>query len=134
MKLNKSYLFVFLILLITEIMIALFVHDLIIRPFIGDILVIILMYTFIRGFLKKPIKLLPIYLFLFAVAIEIAQYFHLVERLHLQNNKLMATIIGSTFDIKDIFCYLVGAILLIIWQVLALKIAMGKRERHENNL
>lgn len=116
MKFNFKYLAAFLILLITEVLIALFVKDKIIRPFIGDILVVILMYTFLRGILKKPIKGLPIYLFLFAVVVEITQYFKLVDKLGLGNNKFMSTIMGTSFDIRDILCYFIGTVILIIWE------------------
>ena len=116
MKINLKYLIAFLIFFITEVLIALFVRDKIIRPFIGDVLVIILMYTFIRSIIQRPIKALPIYLFLFAVMIEITQYFHLVDRLGLKDNKLMSTIMGTTFDIRDILCYFAGTIILIIWE------------------
>mgnify|MGYP002682161151 CR=1 FL=1 len=116
MKINFKYLAAFFILFITEVLIALFVRDKIIRPFIGDVLVIILMYTFIRGVIKGPIKNLPIYLFLFAVMVEITQYFHLVDRLGLRDNKLMATIMGTSFDVRDILCYLIGTVILIIWE------------------
>ncbi len=116
MKFNLKYMVAFFILFITEVLIALFVKDKIIRPFIGDILVIILMYTFIRGIWDKPIKGLPIYLFLFAVVVEITQYFHLVDKLGLGNNKLMSTIMGTSFDIRDILCYFTGTVILIIWE------------------
>lgn len=58
MRINKKYIISFLILFIIEALIALFVHDNFIRPYIGDILVIILMYTFIRGVMDKKIKTL----------------------------------------------------------------------------
>lgn len=112
----KKYLFAFLILFVLEIIIATFINDAIIRPFIGDVLVVILMYTLIRGFMKKPIQYLPLYLFLFATAVEIAQYFNIVKILDLHDNKLIATIIGTTFDIKDIICYLAATIILLIWE------------------
>lgn len=113
MKINIKYIFAFLILLIAEIIIAIFVNDAIIRPYIGDILVVLLMYTLIRGFLQKPITLLPIYLFLFASAVELAQYFNIVGILHMQNNRVISIVLGATFDIKDILCYLVATIVLI---------------------
>ncbi len=116
MKINKRYLFAFLFLLIIEIIIALFVHDNIIRPYIGDFMVVILMYTFVRGFVKKPIKYLPVYLFIFAFAVEMAQYFRIIDILNLRDYKLATTIVGTSFDIKDILCYLVGTIVLIIWE------------------
>lgn len=115
MKLNIKYVLAFIFLLMIEIFIALFIHDAIIRPYIGDILVIVLMYTFIRGFVKKPIKFLPIYLFFFASIVEIMQYYRIVELLHLQNNKIASIIMGTSFDMKDILCYLIGTIILIIW-------------------
>jgi hypothetical protein len=116
MKINIKYIFSFLILLIIEVIIALYVRDAIIRPYIGDILVVILMYTFIRGIIRKPIKLLPVYLFIFASAVELAQYFHIVDILHLKGNRVLSVILGASFDIKDILCYLAAAVLLIIWE------------------
>ncbi len=114
MKINKNYLFAFLCLLIIEVIIALFVHDNIIRPYIGDFLVVILLYTLLKAFIGKPIKYLPVYIFIFAFAVEMAQYFRIIEILNLSDNKFAATIIGTSFDIKDIICYLVGALALII--------------------
>lgn len=115
-KVNIKYLLTFLIILITEVIIALFVHDAFIRPYFGDVLVVILMYTFIRGITGKPIKFLPLYLFLFAAFIELLQYFHITQILHLQHNKLISVILGASFDIADILCYLTGAVLLFIWE------------------
>lgn len=112
MKINIKYLVTFAILFFIEVFIALFVYDSIIRPLVGDILVIILMYTFIKSFIRKQIKLLPFYLFLFAASVEIAQYFNIVEVLNLQDNRLASTVIGTTFDARDVLCYFIGAALL----------------------
>jgi len=116
MKINIKYIIAFLILLTIEIFIGLFVRDTIIRPYIGDILVVILLYTLVKGIVGKSIKFLPIYLFVFASVVELAQYFHIADILQLQDNRLISTIIGSSFDIKDIFCYLAGTLLLIVWE------------------
>ncbi len=115
MKINIKYIFAFLILLAIEILIALFAHDKFIRPYIGDVLVIILLYCLIRSFVRK-VKFLPYYLFLFGVIVEITQYFKIVYLLNMQNNKLLSIIIGSSFDIKDILCYFAAMIILIIWE------------------
>jgi len=115
-KINTKYFFAFIILLLIEAGIGLYVNDKIIRPYIGDVLVIILIYTFIRAITKKPIRHLPLYIFLFALAVEFAQYFRIVDRLHLQNNKIISTVVGTSFDVKDIVCYLVAAIILILWE------------------
>lgn len=123
MKINIKYIASFIILFITEIFIALFINDTIIRPYIGDVLVVILMYTFIRGFIQKPIKFLPAYLFCIASTVEVMQYYRIVDLLHLQNNKVISTIIGTSFDIKDILCYLIGSLILIIWDNLSNKVS-----------
>ncbi len=123
MKINIKYLIAFVMLIIIEALIAIYLHDDIIRPYIGDILVVILMYTFIRAFVSKPIEWLPAYIFAFATAVELAQYFKLVELLNLQNNKFARIIIGSSFDLKDILCYFVGAGVLVLWELWERKVA-----------
>lgn len=114
MKINLKYLFAFLALLSIEIYIGIYVNDDFFRPYVGDVLVIILIYTFIRGITQKYIKFLPIYLFVFASTVELAQYYNIVNILHLQDKKVISTIIGTSFDIKDIFCYLIGTIIIVI--------------------
>lgn len=115
MKLQYKYLYIFLFLLMIEIYIGIFVHDNIIRPFVGDALIVGVVYFFIRSFIKK-LRFLPIYVFLFACAIEVGQYFNLVSLLHMENFKIARIIIGSTFDFKDIFSYLVGTIFIYVYE------------------
>jgi hypothetical protein len=103
-------------LLIVEVVIALWVHDEIIRPYIGDILVVILIYFVVHTVSSKNIRLLPMFIFIFAASVELFQYFKIVEILGLENNMFARVIIGSTFDIKDIICYGVGCLLLLIFQ------------------
>lgn len=117
MKMNYKYLSTFIMLLVVEIYIALFVHDNIIRPFVGDALVVGLIYFFIRSFMRKP-RFLAVYIFLFACLIEVGQYFNLVSLLHMENLKGAKIIIGSTFDLNDIFCYFFGTISLFVYEAL----------------
>ena len=112
------YIIATLVLLFVEVCIALFVHDKFVRPFIGDVLVVILIYTFIRIFIPEKVRLLPLYIFIFAAAVEVLQCFKIVELLGLDNNQLMRTIIGTSFDIRDILCYFVGCALCGIWEFL----------------
>jgi hypothetical protein len=117
MKLQYKCLGVFLVLLLIEIYIGVFVHDNIIRPFVGDALIVGVVYFFIRSFIKK-VRFLPIYVFLFACAIEIGQYFNLVSILHLENFKLARIIIGATFDFNDIFSYFIGMIFIYLYEAI----------------
>jgi len=59
-----------------------------------------------------------LYVFIFSVIVEILQYFKIVEILGLQDNRLMSTIIGTSFDIRDILCYFVGCVFCGIWEYL----------------
>ena len=74
-----------------EVFIGLFVHDGFIRPFMGDVLVVILIYTFIRIFIPEKIRLLPLFIFIFAAGVETLQYFRIVEALGLQDNRILST-------------------------------------------
>jgi hypothetical protein len=111
---NKKYFYFTLLLFTIEVGIALFVHDSFIRPFIGDVLVVILIYCFVRTFCKIRSTTAAISVLAFAGTIEILQSFNLLKMLGLQSNKIMAVAIGSTFDWKDLLAYAIGTIV-ILW-------------------
>lgn len=102
--------------LLIEVMIALFVHDKWIRPYVGDILVVIVIYTFIRVWIPRGWNLFPLYVFLFAVLVEVLQFFRIVEILGLSDNRFFAVLIGGTFDWMDIICYGVGCGVLVVYE------------------
>lgn len=110
-KKRVYYALITLSLLVIEVLIALFVHDKFIRPYIGDVLVTVLICTFLRIFVPKGVKLLPLYVFIFAAGIEVMQYFDIVEILGLADNRFLSILIGSVFDVKDIVCYGIGCVL-----------------------
>ncbi|MDE6567082.1 MAG: DUF2809 domain-containing protein [Lachnospiraceae bacterium] len=112
------YFLVTIILLMIEVMIALFVHDNFIRPYVGDILVVIVLYNFIRIWMPTGCKLLPLYVFLFAVLVEVLQFFHFTEVMGLSNNKFFAILIGGTFDWRDIICYGIGCVILVGYEII----------------
>lgn len=110
-KLRITYSTLFLLLFAAEVLIALFVHDGFVRPYIGDVLVVMLVCAFLRIFIPDKIKSLPLFATLFAVFIEGLQYFDFVNLIGLADNKIVSTVIGRTFDIKDIICYTVGGLI-----------------------
>lgn len=113
---NKRFIYftLFIALFFVETLIAIFLNDKFIRPYGGDIIVEWLVYCFVRIFIPEKYKLLPLYVFIFSVLIEISQYFKLVEVLGLQGNPILRTMIGNTFNWNDIWCYAVGCILIAI--------------------
>ena len=116
MKKRIIYFGIFLLLLLIEICIALFVHDSFVRPYVGDVLVVMVLYFLVRIFLPEGCRWLPLFIFIFAVGVEFLQYFNLVELLGLSDNRFMRILLGSVFDIKDIICYGVGCMILQIGQ------------------
>jgi len=107
------YALLFPLLLATEVCIALFVHDDFVRPYLGDVLVTVLICAFVRMFIPKGIRLLPLYVFLFAVAVEIGQCFEMVKFLGLENSPFFSVLLGTAFSVYDIICYAVGCALFV---------------------
>ena len=75
---RASYALAFAVILVIEILIALFVKDSFIRPYGGDILVTVLLCCFIRMIFMDKLPLLPLWVFIFAVTVEVLQYFDIV--------------------------------------------------------
>ena len=105
------YFGVFSVVFLAEILIALFVRDSFIRPYGGDILVTVLICAFVRMIFPEKIKLLPIWVTLFAFAVEIGQYFDFVKLIGLQSNAFFSVLLGRTFSFADMICYAVGCII-----------------------
>ena len=109
-RFRLNYFLVFLLLFLVEVCIALFVRDRFVRPYLGDVLVVILLYCFLRSFVTIKARTAAAGVLLFALVIETLQYFRAVELLGLQGNKIAATVLGSQFDWKDVLAYIVGII------------------------
>ena len=83
-----------------------------IRNSLGDVLVIILLYTLCRIFkphCSEKWYLLPTVILLFAFAVEFLQFWGLCDRLGI-TNRLLRIIIGTGFSVADLACYAVGSV------------------------
>lgn len=99
---------IFLLLFAVEVIIALYINDQVIRPYGGDVLVVLLIYYFGKTFLEiKPLYLI-IAVLLFAYMIEIGQYMRLVDILGVRHIKVLRIIIGSSFSWGDMLAYTIG--------------------------
>jgi Protein of unknown function (DUF2809) len=110
---NKSYAFYTILLFLVEVFIAVFINDNFVRPFIGDVLVVILIYCLVRTFWNIRYRTAALSVLAFAFTIEVLQYFKLVDVLGLQKYKIIAIAIGSTFDWKDIIAYILGTTIVL---------------------
>lgn len=115
-----QYFLGFLILLAIEVFIALQIKDQFIRPYLGDVLVVILIYTFIRSFFKFSIELSMLIVFLFSFSVEFTQMFKLIELLKLQDCVVAHWVLGSSFNKWDFLAYYIGLSIVFIIEELYL--------------
>lgn len=90
-----------------EVLIALFVHDSFVRPYLGDVLAVVCVYFFTRVILPEKPRYLSLFVTAFAFLVELVQLTPLSEVLP----SPLSVIVGGTFDFKDLACYLVGGAL-----------------------
>ncbi len=112
LKERITYLIAFIVLFVIEVIIALYVHDRVIRPYVGDVLVVMLIYCFVRVIIPTRLPHLPLLVFGFASCVEVLQYFDFVTLIGLGNNAFAKIIIGTSFSFVDILCYLLGCVII----------------------
>lgn len=113
MTLNKPYFMLAILILFVEVLIALHLDTGFIRYTFGDYLVVILIYCTIKSFIKTTSKVIAIGVLLFAYFIEFLQYINIVNLLNLQNNKILSTLIGTTFSVFDLIAYTLGVLTIL---------------------
>ena len=111
---------VFAALVFIEVIIGMFVHDGFVRPYLGDVIVVIAIYSFVRIIIPQKYVLMPLFIFLFSVVVEFLQGIHIADILGIQNH-VLRVIIGTAFDWKDIVCYGASCILLGIYEIILIK-------------
>ena len=109
------------LILAVEIYIAVCVNGGFVRHYAGDVLVVILLYVLVRAIFSVPTSNLSLKIFAFAAALELAQYFGVVQILGIEN-KILKVMIGGTFDFTDLLCYAVGCVLVGIYEKFESKI------------
>ncbi|MDF2933672.1 MAG: hypothetical protein K0R36_3003 [Chryseobacterium sp.] len=115
-KFNLKYLLLTILLFLIEVLIATVLKDqFFIRAYLGDVIVVMLLYTFVKSFLIiNDIKLI-LGVFAFSCLIEFAQFFNIAEKLGFQSGSLMYIVIGNSFSWIDIVCYAAGCLLLYLF-------------------
>lgn len=113
---NRQYFYLTVLLFLIEVAIAVFFDDQFIRPFVGDVLVVILIYSFVRTFWKIKTNVAALSVLVFACFIEGLQYLNLIDKLGWRQYKVLAIILGTTFDWKDILAYVLGTAIILAWE------------------
>ena len=81
-----------------------------VRADLGDYLVVILLYAMAKT--VRPFRALPLAasIFIFAAAVECAQGWGLGDRLGLARGSVASIVLGTTFQVSDLFMYLAGCL------------------------
>ena len=109
----KKYSTIFILILVTEIAIAVFHFHKWIRYYVGDLLIIPLLYCLVRMITKLSKMKAALLVLAIAIASEISQYYKLNEFLNI-NNKALLLFIGNSYDIIDILAYILGIFTIIL--------------------
>lgn len=121
LRFSIGYALAFVALLAVEVCIALYVHDRFVRPFVGDVLVVVLMYCFVRTCSELSSTASVITAFAIACAVEVGQYFDLVHRLHVAHVPLLRVALGTHFDPLDFVAYGCGALVILAGERIRLR-------------
>ncbi len=111
MRLRTKYFLITLSLFIAEVLIATqFSAFEIIRSYMSDFLVVILLYYLVKIFCDISPIVLSVSVFLFACGVETLQFFHIADVLGLPRGSLLSILIGNSFSWMDILMYLAGSL------------------------
>lgn len=114
LKFNRHYFILTVLFLIVEVLIAVFVQDEFIRPYFGDVLVVILLYCFLRSFIKISVLKAIVLVVAFSFLIEFLQYLELIKSLKLERSSLAKVVLGTSFSREDLLMYLLGGFTIYI--------------------
>lgn len=115
-KFSAKYLLLTILIFLVEVLIATVLKDnFFIRAYLGDVIVVMLLYTFVKSFLIIDETKLILGILVFSCLIEFAQYFKIADKLGFQPGSLMYIVIGNSFSWIDILCYGVGCLILYIF-------------------
>ena len=102
-----------ILLFASETAIAYFHFNSFIRGFLGDMLVILLLYSFLKIFIRNQVLKTSISVLAFAYVVELLQLFKLTEKLNI-HSEILLTIIGSVFDWRDLIAYTLGFLVILL--------------------
>lgn len=112
-KFSLKYLLLTIFIFLVEVLIATALKDqFFIRAYLGDVIVVMLLYTFVKSFLIINDRKLILGILAFSCLVELAQFFNLAERLGFRPGSVMYIVIGNSFSWIDILCYGAGCLVL----------------------
>ena len=102
---KTTYFLGFLVLFAIECLIAYFVKDRFVRPYLGDFLVVIMIYCFLMAVSRLSVFKALIIVLIFSHAVEFLQLLNIAQVMQYQPPEIVMIILGSSFSWWDILAY-----------------------------
>jgi hypothetical protein len=113
-RFNIFYFLATILLFFIEVMIATVLkNNFFIRAYLGDVIVVILLFTFVKSFCQIENVRLITGIFVFSCLIETAQHFKAADLLGFAPESIPYIVVGNSFSWIDILCYAAGCLLLV---------------------
>ncbi len=116
MQWRGGYALAALVLLATEIAIALFVPGGFVRTYVGDGLAVILVYAGLRSVSPWRWQHDLAAALAIAVLIEVAQYLRLLDTVGLGEQPILRVVLGTSFDAGDLLAYAIGGAAVAVFE------------------
>lgn len=100
---------VFIIMVVIVIIIGLYASGPVWRGFAGDVIIVILLFYFVKVFSSKPSWMVALSVLALSFFIELVQFFQVLDVFGIES-ELLRGMIGSVFDWLDLLAYLIGFI------------------------
>ncbi len=117
LRFSVKYFLLTIFIFFVEVLIAtVFKNIFFVRAYLGDVIVVMLLYTFLKSFLIiKNNQNLILGIFILSCIIEFAQYFNIADKLGFQPGSIMYIVVGNSFSWIDIACYAAGCLVLLLF-------------------
>lgn len=113
-KQRTLYILTAVLLFILEVLIERYVHDGFVRPYLGDFLVVILVYAVLMSVSYLKVLTAAAGTLVFAYAIETAQYVQLIKLLGLDEYNWARVVLGTSFSWWDMLMYTLGVLFVLV--------------------
>ncbi len=115
MKARLPYIIGFVLLVAAEVCIGVFYFNFFIRAYIGDVIVVWVLYCLFRSFVPKKFSSYGVALGIlaFSFAVEFLQKFRIADVLGIEN-QFLRIIIGTSYAPEDLLCYAAGTAVTIL--------------------
>ena len=115
MKARLPYIIGFVLLVAVEVCIGVFYFNHFIRSYIGDVIVVWVIYCLFRSFVPRKFNscAVAVGILVFSFAVEFLQKIYIADVLGVKN-ELLRIIIGTSYAAEDLWCYVAGTVVTIL--------------------